>query len=384
MTLKATVDLLDRLIAYPTVSTDSNLELIIDLSGRLQSLGARTHIFGDETGSKATLFGSLGPDVPGGVLLSGHSDVVPVTDQDWSSDPFQMREADGLLYGRGTCDMKGFIAASVVMAERYAALPLKRPVHFAFTYDEETGCLGAQALIPELARLGIKPDIAIIGEPTEMRVIEGHKGCCEYTTRFEGLEGHGSSPDLGVNAAEYAVRYVSRLMALREDLRARVPAGSRFEPPYTTINIGRVQGGHAHNVIVGKAEVDWEFRPVQTSDFRFVKETMEAFVEKDLLPRMRAVYPQADISTETLGEVVGLEPMTQNAARDLMSGLLGANSAGVVPFGTEAGLFQQFGMDVVVCGPGSIAQAHKPDEFVSLDQLEVCLGMLERLGQKLV
>lgn len=384
MTLQATVDLLDRLIAYPTVSTDSNLEMIIDLSGRLQSLGARTHIFGDETGSKATLFGSLGPDVPGGVLLSGHSDVVPVTDQDWSSDPFQMRQADGLLYGRGTCDMKGFIAASVVMAERYAALPLKRPVHFAFTYDEETGCLGAQALIPELTRLGIKPDIAIIGEPTEMRVIEGHKGCCEYTTRFEGLEGHGSSPDLGVNAAEYAVRYVARLMALREDLRARVPAGSRFEPPYTTINIGRVQGGHAHNVIVGKAEVDWEFRPVQTSDFRFVKDTMEAFIEQDLLPQMRAVYPQAEISTETLGEVVGLEPMTENAARDLMVGLLGANSAGVVPFGTEAGLFQQMGMDVIVCGPGSIAQAHKPDEFVSLDQLDACLGMLERLGQRLV
>ncbi len=384
MTLQATVDLLDRLIAYPTVSTDSNLELIIDLSGRLQSLGARTHIFGDDTGSKATLFATLGPDVPGGVLLSGHSDVVPVTDQDWSSDPFQMREADGRLYGRGTCDMKGFIAASVVMAEHYATLPLKRPVHFAFTYDEETGCLGAQGLIPELNRLGIKPDIAIIGEPTEMRVIEGHKGCCEYTTRFEGLEGHGSSPDLGVNAAEYAVRYVTRLMALREDLRARVPDGSRFEPPYTTINIGRIQGGHAHNVIVGKAEVDWEFRPVQTHDLRFVKETMETFVEQDLLPQMRAVYPQADISTETLGEVVGLEPMSENAARDLVAGLVGANGADVVPFGTEAGLFQQMGMDVVVCGPGSIAQAHKPDEFVSLDQLRACLGMLERLGQKLV
>jgi acetylornithine deacetylase len=384
MTLQATVDLLGRLIAYPTVSTDSNLELIIDLSGRLQSLGARTHIFGDETGSKATLFATLGPDVPGGVLLSGHSDVVPVTDQDWSSDPFQMREADGRLYGRGTCDMKGFIAASVVMAEHYATLPLKRPVHFAFTYDEETGCLGAQALIPELNRLGIKPDIAIIGEPTEMRVIEGHKGCCEYTTRFEGLEGHGSSPDLGVNAAEYAVRYVTRLMALREDLRARAPDGSRFDPPYTTINIGRIQGGHAHNVIVGKAEVDWEFRPVQTRDLRFVKETMETFVEQELLPQMRAVYPQADISTETLGEVVGLEPMSENAARDLVAGLVGANGADVVPFGTEAGLFQQMGMDVVVCGPGSIAQAHKPDEFVSLDQLGACLGMLERLGQKLV
>tara|TARA_R110000796_G_scaffold63193_2_gene145770 strand:- start:310 stop:1464 length:1155 start_codon:yes stop_codon:yes gene_type:complete len=384
MTLQATVDLLERLIAYPTMSTDSNLELILDLSGRLQSLGARTHIFGDETGTKATLFGSLGPDEPGGILLSGHSDVVPVTDQDWASDPFEMRQADGRLYGRGACDMKGFIAACIVMAERYAAMPLKRPVHFAFTYDEETGCLGAQALIPELNRLGIKPDIAIIGEPTEMRVIEGHKGCCEYTTRFEGLEGHGSSPDLGVNAAEYAVRYVSRLMELRGDLRARTPQGSRFDPPYTTINIGRVQGGHAHNVIVGKAEVDWEFRPVQDSDMRFVKSTMEAFVTDELLPQMRAVYPQADITMETVGEVPGLEPMTENAARDLMATLLGANSAGVVPFGTEAGLFQQMGMDVILCGPGSIAQAHKPDEFVSLNQLEMCLGMLERLGDRLV
>lgn len=384
MTLQATVDLLERLIAYPTMSTDSNLELILDLSGRLQSLGARTHIFGDETGTKATLFGSLGPDEPGGILLSGHSDVVPVTDQDWASDPFEMRQADGRLYGRGACDMKGFIAACIVMAERYAAMPLKRPVHFAFTYDEETGCLGAQALIPELNRLGIKPDIAIIGEPTEMRVIEGHKGCCEYTTRFEGLEGHGSSPDLGVNAAEYAVRYVSRLMELRGDLRARTPQGSRFDPPYTTINIGRVQGGHAHNVIVGKAEVDWEFRPVQDSDMRFVKSTMEAFVTDELLPQMRAVYPQADITMETVGEVPGLEPMTENAARDLMATLLGANSAGVVPFGTEAGLFQQMGMDVILCGPGSIAQAHKPDEFVSLDQLELCLNMLERLGDRLV
>ena len=384
MTLQATVDLLERLIAYPTMSTDSNLELILDLSGRLQSLGARTHIFGDETGTKATLFGSLGPDEPGGILLSGHSDVVPVTDQDWASDPFEMRQADGRLYGRGACDMKGFIAACIVMAERYAAMPLKRPVHFAFTYDEETGCLGAQALIPELNRLGIKPDIAIIGEPTEMRVIEGHKGCCEYTTRFEGLEGHGSSPDLGVNAAEYAVRYVSRLMELRGDLCARTPNGSRFDPPYTTINIGRVQGGHAHNVIVGKAEVDWEFRPVQDSDMRFVKSTMEAFVTDELLPQMRAVYPQADITMETVGEVPGLEPMTENAARDLMATLLGANSAGVVPFGTEAGLFQQMGMDVILCGPGSIAQAHKPDEFVSLNQLEMCLGMLERLGDRLV
>jgi acetylornithine deacetylase len=382
--LDATLGLMERLIGYPTVSTDSNLEMILDLSRTFQGLGARTHIVSDRTGTKATLYAALGPEEPGGILLSGHCDVVPVTDQDWTDDPFAMREDGGRLYGRGTCDMKGFIAAAVVMAERYAALPLQRPVHFAFTHDEETGCLGAQALVPELRRLGIRPDIAIIGEPTEMRVIEGHKGCCEYTTRFEGLEGHGSSPDLGVNAAEYAVRYVARLMALRADLRARVPQGSRFTPPYTTINIGGIRGGHAHNVIVGKAEVDWEFRPVNTTDFRFVKQVMEAFVEEELLPEMRRVYPAADISTQTIGEVIGLEPMSENAARDLMFGLLGANAADVVPFGTEAGLFQEMGMDVVVCGPGSIAQAHKPDEFVSIDQMQACLEMLEKLGERLV
>ena len=384
MTLQATIDLLGRLIAYPTISTDSNLSLIEDLRGRFDALGARTHVFGDQSGTKATLFASLGPDVPGGILLSGHSDVVPVTDQDWSGDPFEMWQQDNRLYGRGACDMKGYIAATVTMAARYAMSPLKRPVHFSYTYDEETGCLGAQALIPQLRKLGLQPDIAIIGEPTDMRVIEGHKGCCEYTTRFEGLEGHGSFPDLGVNAAEYAVRYVARLMALRADLRARVPEDSRFDPPHTTINIGRVQGGHAHNVIVGKAEVDWEFRPINSSDFRFVKEVMAQFVEETLLPQMRAVHPNADISTEVMGEVIGLQPMTENAARDLVAGLLGANGADVVPFGTEAGLFQDMGMDVVVCGPGSIAQAHKPDEYVSVDQLEVCLSMLERLGDRLI
>ncbi|MFD2741231.1 acetylornithine deacetylase [Sulfitobacter aestuarii] len=382
--LAETVELLGRLVAYPTISSDSNVALITDLRDRLSDLGARCHLFSTGDGSKANLFASIGPNEQGGILLSGHSDVVPVIDQDWSSDPFVMREEHGLLFGRGTCDMKGFLAAVMAMAPHYAALPLRRPVHFAFTYDEEIGCLGAQSLVPELQRLGLKPDIAIIGEPTEMRVIEGHKGCCEYTTRFYGLEGHGSNPGLGVNAAEFAARYVARLLALRAELRQRTPADSRFEPPETTLNIGRISGGHAHNVIVGKAEVDWEFRPVQRSDLDFVKQTMERFVEEELLPDMRAVSPDADIVTETMGEVVGLEPMRDNAARELVAGLLGLNGAEVVPFGTEAGLFQQMGMDVVVCGPGSIRQAHKPDEFVSLEQLSACLAMLERLGERLL
>ena len=376
MSLDATIDLLGRLVAYPTVSADSNLDMIADLAGRLEDAGARVEVMQD--GTKANLFATIGPDGPGGLVLSGHTDVVPVADQDWSSDPFVMHRENGLLHGRGTCDMKGFIAAAVVMAPKFAAA--KKPVHFSFTYDEEVGCLGARALVPELQKRGIQPAMALIGEPTEMRVIEGHKGCCEYTAHFTGLEGHGSDPDQGVNAAEYAVRYVNKLLELRSKLINRVPNGSRFEPPWTTLNIGRVSGGVAHNVIAGKAEVDWEMRPVQPSDQAFVKNAIQIYIETDLLPAMRAVHPKADIKTEVIGEVAGLEPMSQNAARDLIAGLLGANGADVVPFGTEAGLFQEMGMDVVVCGPGSIAQAHKPDEFIAIDQLAACLDMLASLA----
>ena len=377
------VEILHDLIAFPTISTDSNLAMIDYLAERLGALGARVIITRDETGEKANVFATLGPDVKGGVLLSGHTDVVPITDQDWTTDPFALSEAEGLLYGRGTCDMKGFIAAAMALAESVDPAALRRPLHFAFTHDEETGCLGAGHLVQDLEARGIVPDIAIIGEPTEMKIIEGHKGCYEYTTRFTGLEGHGSAPDLGVNAAEYAVRYVSRLMALREGLVARTPKGSRFDPPHTTINIGRISGGVAHNVIVGKAEVDWEMRPVQVSDADFVKTEIGRYCEEELLPAMRRVHPAASISTTAIGEVAGLEPMEHNAARELVAELTGANSAETVPFGTEAGLFQALGSHVVVCGPGSIRQAHKPDEYLSRDQLALCCDMLAKLGDRL-
>ena len=383
--LEDTLGILQRLIAYPTVSADSNLELIADLANHLDDCGARVELFQDDTGTKANLFASLGPDQSeGGLMLSGHTDVVPVADQDWTTDPFELLERDGRLYGRGTCDMKGFIAATVAMAREYGQIDLRRPLHFAFTYDEEVGCLGARALVPELQQRGIRPAMAIIGEPTDMRLIEGHKGCCEYTVRFSGLEGHGSAPERGVNAAEYAVRYVTHLMELRADLMQRMPPTSRYQPPWTTINIGAIRGGVAHNVIAGKAEVDWEMRPVQNSDVDFVKGAVAGFIESELLPAMRAVHPEADIETEVIGEVAGLEVLDDNAARDLVMALIGANGADVVPFGTEAGLFQEMGTSVVVCGPGSIEQAHKPDEFVSIEQMESCIAMLEKLGETLV
>ena len=375
--------LLRQLVGYPTISSDSNLAMIEFLADRLGAAGARVEVHRDPAGTKANLFATIGPERAGGILLSGHSDVVPVADQDWTSDPFEMVERDGRLYGRGTCDMKGFIAAAVAMAPAFAERATGRPVHFAFTHDEEVGCLGAQALAQILRARDTRPSVAIIGEPTLMRVIEGHKGCYEYTTHFTGLEGHGSAPDRGVNAVEYAVRYVARLLELREMLKARAPADSPFDPPWTTINTGALVGGVAHNVIPGKARIDWEMRPVQPGDAEFVKDDLGRFCAEDLLPMMRAVSPGADIVTEVIGEVAGLLPATRNEAKAIVMELTGANGADTVPFGTEAGIFQSLGMSAVVCGPGSIEQAHKPDEFVAIDQLRQCLSMLDGLSARL-
>lgn len=380
--LSDATDLLSRLVAFPTISSDSNLEMIATLAHLLEDAGARTEVLLDEHGGKANLFATIGPETAGGIVLSGHSDVVPVADQDWSSDPFEMRKDAGRLFGRGTCDMKGFIACAVTMAPHFAARPLKRPIHFAFTHDEEVGCLGAQALCAALEERDIRPSIAIIGEPTQMQVIEGHKGCCEYTTRFEGLEGHGSAPDRGVNAIDYAVRYATRLMDLREQLKLRAPQPPAFDPPHTTINIGALVGGVGHNVIAGKARVDWEMRPVQATDAAFVHDNLAQYCRDELLAAMQVVHPGAKIATETVGEVAGLTPAETNEARDLMVTLTGRADVGTVPFGTEAGLFQALGMSAVVCGPGSIAQAHKPDEFIEIAQLDSCLAWLNRLADQ--
>ncbi len=381
--LDTTTAILGDLVAFPTISTDSNIAIIAYLAQRLEDAGARVEVLLDPGGQKANLLATMGPEGDGGVVLSGHTDVVPVSDQVWSSDPFEMRAADGRLYGRGTCDMKGFVAACVALAPEFGARRLTRPLHFAFTHDEETGCLGAQSLATHLTASGLRPSLALIGEPTMMRVIEGHKGCYEYSTHFHGLAGHGSGPDKGVNAVEYAVRFVARLLELKDRLRARAPEGSRFEPPWTTINTGALEGGVAHNVIPSNARVDWEMRPVQVSDADFVKEDLRRYCAEVLLPAMRAVYPQAEIDTQVIGEVASLVPAEPNEARRILMELTGANGADVVAFGTEAGIFQSLGMSAVVCGPGSIEQAHKADEYLSLDQLGECLGMLERLGDRI-
>ncbi|MEI2807152.1 MAG: acetylornithine deacetylase [Albidovulum sp.] len=381
--LEDTRALLRDLVAFPTISEDSNRALIDHLAGRLEAAGARVEVMADASGKKANLFATLGPEGDGGIVLSGHSDVVPVAGQDWTVDPFALTERDGRLYGRGTCDMKGFIAAAVAMAPVFAGRRLSRPLHFAFTHDEEVGCLGARSLAAALTARGLRPSVAIIGEPTSMRIIEGHKGCYEYSTHFTGLAGHASAPDQGVNAVEYAVRYVARLLEVGETLKTRAPAASPFDPRWTTVSTGVLTGGNARNVIAAEARVDWEMRPVQPGDADFVKEALRRYCDETLLPAMRRVAPEAGIVTEVVGEVEGLVPASDNEARRIVAELTGANGAGTVPFGTEAGIFQSLGMSVVVCGPGSIEQAHKPDEYIAVDQLRDCLTMLERLADRL-
>ncbi len=383
--LDPAVEHLARLVAYPTVSHDSNVEMIGYVADVLSHLGARTEISMDAGGHKANLFATVGPEGDGGIVLSGHTDVVPVADQAWTRPPFELTsdEADR-LYARGSCDMKGFIAACLALAPLAAASTLARPLHFAFTYDEEVGCLGGRALTAQLQERGLRPGIALIGEPTEMRVIQGHKGCYEYKVHLTGREGHASRPEQGVNAVEYAVRYCTRLMDLAAHLRAHPPAGSPFDPPHTTLQVGRLSGGTASNIIASRAEIEWEMRPVRADDAAFVKREIAAFTEKELLPSMRSVDPAATIETEIIGEVVGLEPLEHSEAIALAQALTGESQPpGLMPFGTEAGLFQQIGTAAVVCGPGSIDQAHKPDEYLARAQLDRACQMLEKLADHL-
>jgi len=305
--------------------------------------------------------------------------VVPVS-KNWLTDPFVATITNDKVFGRGTCDMKGFIACSLAYAPIFANSNLDRDIHFSFTFDEETACQGAPLLISELKKKNITSGICIVGEPTSMKIIDAHKGCYEYTTYFEGLAGHGSKPDKGVSAVEYAVRYINKLMELRVILKKKVPKNSVFDPPYTTIGIGGISGGIARNVIADKCRVDWEMRPVIKEDGEFVNSEMDQFVNKELLPEMKKVFPKSSIKKEIIGEVIGFNRVEKSEACEFISNLTGDNSREVVSFGTEAGLFQEIGISTVVCGPGSIEQAHIVDEFITLDQIKKCLILLEGIN----
>ena len=380
---KDSLKILSDLIAFKTVSGEDNNSLINYCDEILKKLGATSFKTFDDEKKRVNLFATIKSKKPNGkkpVILSGHTDVVPVS-KSWSTDPFKATIKGDKLFGRGSCDMKGFIACTLAYAPIYAKENLNRDIHFSFTFDEETACQGAPLLIKELKNRGINDGICIVGEPTNMKIIDAHKGCYEYTTYFEGLAGHGSAPEKGVNAVEYATRYISKLMDLREILKSKVPKNSVFDPPYTTIGIGGISGGIARNVIADKCRVDWEMRPVIKEDGEFVHNELNEFVNKELLPEMKKIFPKSSIKKEIIGEIIGFNRVNKSEACEFISNLTGDNSREVVSFGSEAGLFQEIGISTVVCGPGSIEQAHKVDEFIALDQIKKCLVLLDDIGK---
>ncbi len=377
------IKILKDLISFKTISGENNSSLINYCEDILTKCGASSFKVFDEEKKRVNLFATLKAKKPNGlesIILSGHTDVVPVS-KGWSTDPFVAEIKEDKLYGRGSCDMKGFLACSLAFAEIFSKSNLSRDIHFSLTFDEETACIGAPLLIEELKKRKITNGICIVGEPTKMRIIDSHKACYEYTTFFEGLAGHSSKPDEGVNAAEYASKYVNKLMSLRNELMNREPKNSIFTPPYSTLSIGGIFGGIAHNVIADKCHVNWETRPINKEDGVYLNNEIDKYAN-ELLTEMKKKYPNASIKKKVIGEIIGFNRVTNSKACEFISSITGDNEREVVSFGTEAGLFQEIGISTVVCGPGSIEQAHKIDEFIELSEIKKCLSFLEGVKNK--
>lgn len=373
--------MLERLVAFDTVSAHSNLALIEFVRDFLADHGIEARILRSDDGAKANLLATIGPMREGGIILSGHTDVVPVEGQPWSSDPFRLEAREGRLYGRGSADMKGFIATALALLPTFLAAGLKRPIHLAFSHDEEVGCRGVPALIAAIARELPRPALAIVGEPTEMRLANRHKGIYGFETVVTGRDGHSSAPDAGLNAIMAATEVLRFLDRLAAEFREQGPFDPGFTPPHTTLNVGEIAGGTALNIVARQCRIRWEFRPVPDHAPDQIRARLDRFVARDLLPRLRAQAPEAAVETRALASVPGLRPEAGSPAEALVHHLTGLNEAIGVAFTTEAGLFQGAGLPAVVIGPGSIAQAHQPDEYVEESQLEACARFLRRLAQ---
>lgn len=366
------------LVAFDTTSRNSNLPLIDHVEAKLAALGAVCERIPNADGTKANLHARFGPAVDGGVILSGHTDVVPVDGQPWSTDPWSLTEKDGLLYGRGTCDMKGFSACILALAPAFAAAELKKPVHIALSYDEEVGCLGAPALIDRIMEGPVKPAIVVVGEPTDMKVVTAHKGLFSLTVKLRGREAHSSLVRDGACAVTHAVPLMQYLVDEAAKMEAAAPADSPFNPPHGTLTIGQMHGGTALNILALEAEFASLMRPAPWDDVKAIEKGLReraAAIEA----KMREGAPEARIEIKVRSDVPAFAPEVDGAAERLARQLTGDNSTRVVSYGTEAGQFQAAGLSVVVCGPGSISQAHQPDEFVSIDQLDQCCVFMEKL-----
>jgi acetylornithine deacetylase len=371
--------LIERLVAFDTTSRNSNLALIEFVRDYLAGFGVHSDLIHDEAATKANLFATIGPEGTGGIVLSGHTDVVPVDGQTWSSDPFHLLERDGRLYGRGACDMKGFLALVLARVPEFVERRLTKPIHLAFSYDEEVGCLGVPRLLAEIARRNIRPECCIIGEPTEMRVVSAHKGKLTMRCCVKGRACHSAHTDAGVNAVEYAALLIAFLRGEARRRRVQGPFDERFDPPYSTVQTGVVGGGNAVNVVPADCAFEFEIRHLPTEQPEALIERLSAYAEGTLVPEMRAVAPESGIAFERQSSYPGLDMDESSEAVRLVQRLSGSNETDTVSFGTEGGLYRAAGIPAVVCGPGSIRQAHKADEYVALEQLALGGAFLDRL-----
>lgn len=378
---EAAEDLLAKLVGFDTTSAKSNLDLIAFVQDYLNGHGIPSSLVPSKDGKKACLFATIGSG-EGGVGLSGHSDCVPVTGQSWTSDPFTLTARDGKLYGRGTCDMKGFIACVLASVPLFKAAALKEPIHILISYDEEVGCAGVRPMIARIGRDLPRPRIVIIGEPTSMQVIDGHKRINVYRTTVTGKEAHSSLPAIGVNAISVAAKLIDEIDRLAGEM-AEGENDPHFEPPYSTMSVGMIEGGTAPNIVPKNCEFRWQIRGLPGTPADGAAEALNAYAARELLPEMRKVAPQAAIETESQTSVPAFAAPPESEAVALAMALTGANGTSGVSYATEAGLFQQAGCPAVVCGPGDIAQAHAADEFVSVAQLEACLKFLAGLAGRL-
>ncbi len=373
-------EMIEKLIAFDTTSRNSNLELIEFVEDYLAPYGGRCQrIYNDEK-TKANLLASVGPDVDGGIILSGHTDVVPVDGQPWVTDPFTVVEKDGKLFGRGTSDMKSFSAIALALVPEFLKRGLKVPLHFALSYDEEVGCIGVHRLVEEMPKAIGKPHCAIIGEPTHMKVVSANKGMRSFRTTVEGKEGHSSLPAGGANSILFAVELINHLMDLKQSMIDKGDSSGRFDPPHTTMSVGVIEGGTAVNIIPRVCSFDWEYRPLPQEDQDIVRDGFLSHAENIVLPRLKKEAGEAGrITTEDLVRVPGLIGDEANAAEELVLRLTGANRTEAVSYAAEAGIFHDAGVPSVICGPGAIEVAHQPNEFITLEQVDQSTQFFRKL-----
>jgi acetylornithine deacetylase len=372
-------DMLSRLVSFDTTSRDSNLGLVAFVEDYVGAWGLKSRRIPNPEGTKANLLITIGPDIPGGVILSGHTDVVPVDGQPWDTDPFDMVERDGRYYGRGTSDMKAFSAVILSLIPEFVAHPLRTPVHIALSYDEEVGCLGVRPMIADIVRSVPMPRLAIIGEPTNMKVVNAHKGIRSFRTTVTGREAHSSQVDKGVNAVMVAAELIMFLAKLADDMRAKGDPTGRFDPPFTSVQSSTIEGGTALNILARECTFQWEYRYLPGTSQDDIFEAFDHHARNVVLPRLKAIAPEADIVTTVRSHAPALVAREGCPAEALARQLTGANHAEAVSYGTEAGLFQEAGIPSVICGPGDIREAHKPNEYIEITQVAACETFIRKL-----